>query len=52
MDIILKKIGIIETPFLSVESMPVQPLSGKGIKGRIILENEFVNGFKDIEEFT
>lgn len=52
MDIILKKIGIIETPFLSVGEMPVQPLSGKGIKGRIILENEFVNGLKDIEKFT
>ncbi|HNX06923.1 MAG TPA: TrmO family methyltransferase [Bacteroidales bacterium] len=45
-------IGKIKTPFKSFEGMPIQSSMAKGIKGEIILNQEFVSGLKDIEGFS
>jgi tRNA-Thr(GGU) m(6)t(6)A37 methyltransferase TsaA len=50
--ITIEPIGIIETPFDDLADMPIQPLSGLGIKGRIIIDEAFVEGLKDIDGFS
>ncbi len=45
-------IGKIKTPFKSLVEMPIQSSMAKGIRGEIILNQEFVAGLKDIEGFS
>jgi tRNA (adenine37-N6)-methyltransferase len=45
-------IGIIHTPFLSCEDMPIQGPGGKGIKATIEIYPEFAAGLKDLEGFS
>ena len=48
----IRPIGVIRTPFESVAGIPVQPLSGKGIRGMIILREEYAEGLKDLDGFS
>lgn len=48
----LDSIGIIKTPHLNVENMPIQPAGAKGIHGVIELDAQYVDGLKDIEGFS
>jgi len=50
--IIYHPIGIIHTPFLSNEDMPIQGIGGKGIKATIEIYPEFTAGLKDLEGFS
>ena len=50
--IIFKKIGIIESPHDNQKQTPVQPVFAKGIKGKIILDEEYIDGLKDLHEFS
>ncbi|HOD40356.1 MAG TPA: tRNA (N6-threonylcarbamoyladenosine(37)-N6)-methyltransferase TrmO [Candidatus Wallbacteria bacterium] len=45
-------IGYIYTPFQTVENMPIQSAAAKGVRGAIMLKEEFAAGLKDIEEFS
>ena len=45
-------IGIIHTPFLKLEGMPIQPAGGAGIKGTIDLFEEFQPGLRDLDGFS
>jgi tRNA (adenine37-N6)-methyltransferase len=45
-------IGIIHTPFLSHEGVPIQGSGGKGIKATIEIYPEFAAGLKDLEGFS
>ncbi|RUT77915.1 tRNA (N6-threonylcarbamoyladenosine(37)-N6)-methyltransferase TrmO [Ancylomarina longa] len=47
-----KPIGIIHTIFQTIENMPIQPMGAKGVKAKIVLQDEFASGLKDLEEFT
>ena len=48
----VKTIGVIKTPWNTVENMPIQPLGAKGVNGTIELFKEYVPGLKDIEGFS
>ncbi len=48
----LTPIGIIHTPFKSLEGMPIQPPGAKGISGWIELKEEFAAGIKDLDGFS
>ena len=48
----LDPIGIISTPFTTKEGMPIQPSGAKGIKGQILLKEEYVLGLTDLDEFS
>ena len=48
----ISPIGMIETPFTSLEGMPIQPAGAKGIKGRIHIAPAFEEGLNDIEGFS
>jgi len=50
--IIYDQIGIIRSPFNTNVNMPVQPAAGKGIKGSVELDPEYLPGLKDIEGFS
>ena len=53
MDIIkYKPIGKIYTPFKDREGMPIQPTGAKGVKGTITIEQEYIEGLKDLDGFS
>jgi tRNA (Thr-GGU) A37 N-methylase len=45
-------IGIIHTPFHDPVGMPIQPVAGEGITGKIEVFPEFSDGLEDIEGFS
>ena len=45
-------IGVIYTPFDSIEDMPIQPLAAEGIKGYIELFPEYTEGLTHLEGFS
>lgn len=47
-----KPIGIIHTPFKSLEGMPIQPIGAKNVKGKILLKDEYQEGLKDLDGFS
>jgi len=52
MSIKYKVIGIIKTPFLLREGMPVQSKGAKGVKGTVEVKKRFMEGLKDLDEFS
>jgi tRNA-Thr(GGU) m(6)t(6)A37 methyltransferase TsaA len=47
-----KPIGIIRSPFKDTKGMPIQPTGAKGVRGRVVIEPEYVDGLRDIEGFS
>ncbi len=52
MEIVYRPIGIIHTPFKGQESVPVQPVFGKDIEGRVEVFEEYSDGLQDIDGFS
>lgn len=52
MKIELESIGNIHTEFKDVEGMPIQPTGAKGVKGKIIIDEKYVDGLKDLQYFS
>lgn len=50
--VIFKPIGIIYSPFTSLEGMPIQPIGEASAPGIVELFPEFVEGLKDLEGFS
>jgi tRNA-Thr(GGU) m(6)t(6)A37 methyltransferase TsaA len=50
--ITFNSIGIIHTPFKTINNMPIQPLAAEGVKGHIELFSEYAEGLTDLEEFS
>lgn len=50
--ITINSIGIIHTPFNTINNMPIQPLAAEGVKGYIELFPEYVKGITDLEKFS
>ena len=48
----LRPIGIIHTPFKTTEGMPIQPSGAKGVRGRVEILPEFVEGLADLDGFS
>jgi tRNA-Thr(GGU) m(6)t(6)A37 methyltransferase TsaA len=51
-DIIYSPIGVINSPFKSIEGMPIQPSGAKGVLGTVEIEPEYADGLEDIEGFS
>jgi len=45
-------IGIIHSPFKTPAGTPIQYKPAQGIKGKVIVEDEYKEGLKDLEEFS
>jgi tRNA-Thr(GGU) m(6)t(6)A37 methyltransferase TsaA len=47
-----KPIGIIHSPFTDIEGMPIQPSAAKGIRGQIVINEDYIEGLADLEGFS
>jgi len=47
-----KSIGIIHTPFKKIQNMPIQPSAAFGVKGHIVLNEEYIEGLSDLDGFS
>ena len=45
-------IGVIHTPFTSLEGMPIQPTGAAGVKGTVEVFENYRPGLKDLEGFS
>ena len=45
-------IGIIHSPFIELDGMPIQPSAARGIKGHIFINEEFAEGLDDLDGFS
>ncbi len=52
MKIEFEPIGLIHSPFKGLQGMPVQPAGAAGVKGTIVINNEYREGLKDLEGFS
>ncbi|MCB2229803.1 tRNA (N6-threonylcarbamoyladenosine(37)-N6)-methyltransferase TrmO [bacterium] len=52
MDVVLKPIGVIHTPFTDQKGMPIQPSGGAGVKGVVEVYEEYVAGLQDLDGFS
>jgi tRNA-Thr(GGU) m(6)t(6)A37 methyltransferase TsaA len=52
MRIEFEPIGVIHTPFTSLEGMPIQPTGGAGVKGTVEVFEAHRAGLKDLEGFS
>jgi tRNA-Thr(GGU) m(6)t(6)A37 methyltransferase TsaA len=50
--VIFKPIGIIHSPFRQIEGMPIQPSAAKGIKGHIVVNEDYIEGLCDLDGFS
>ncbi|MBN2298657.1 MAG: tRNA (N6-threonylcarbamoyladenosine(37)-N6)-methyltransferase TrmO [Deltaproteobacteria bacterium] len=51
-DIIFKKIGIIHTPYDTIEGMPIQPSGAIGVRGTIELLPDYTEALVDLDGFS
>jgi tRNA-Thr(GGU) m(6)t(6)A37 methyltransferase TsaA len=45
-------IGIIRTPFSTLEDMPIQPSGAQAVEGTILLESQYEAGLRDLDGFS
>jgi tRNA-Thr(GGU) m(6)t(6)A37 methyltransferase TsaA len=51
-EIVYSPIGIVRSPFKTVEGTPIQPVGARGVRGTIELREEFLAGLKDLDGFS
>ena len=52
MKIELQPIGTIHSPFKKIHGTPIQPAAARGIKGKLVLEEKYGEGLKDLDGFS
>ena len=52
MEMICQPIGVIRSPFDSLEGMPIQPTGAKGVRGEVHIFEQYREGLKDLEGFS
>jgi tRNA-Thr(GGU) m(6)t(6)A37 methyltransferase TsaA len=52
MEITIRPIGIIETPFEKLDGMPIQPSGAADVIGTIVIDREYEQGLSDLEGFS
>lgn len=45
-------IGVIRTPFATLDDMPIQPTGAQGVAGEIRLREEFAEGLHDLDGYS
>jgi tRNA-Thr(GGU) m(6)t(6)A37 methyltransferase TsaA len=48
----MESIGVIYSPFTSLENMPIQPKGAPDVEGTIIIKDNYVDGLKDLNGFS
>lgn len=52
MQIQFQSIGVIHSPFTSIENMPIQPSGALGVQGSIIVDDAWLPALQDLTEFS
>lgn len=52
MQILLNPIGTIKTPFFKLENMPTQPYGAKDTLAKVIVNEDYQEGLKDLDGFS
>jgi len=52
MNVQLKTIGVIHSPFHDLEGMPIQPAGARGVQGTVEVFQEYRAGLKDLDGFS
>jgi tRNA-Thr(GGU) m(6)t(6)A37 methyltransferase TsaA len=50
--VVYEPIGVIHTPFKSLDDMPIQPSGGKGVEGVAVLRPELAEALADVSGFS
>jgi len=50
--IVFQSIGIIHSPHKKLAEIPIQPVFCNDIEGTVLLNNEYADGLKDLQEFS
>jgi tRNA (adenine37-N6)-methyltransferase len=45
-------IGLIHSPFTTLENMPIQPVGARDVEGEVIVDEKYVEGLKDLDGFS
>ncbi len=48
----IKPIGIIHSPYYSIEDMPIQPKGASGVEGYVLVNDKYIDGLQDLEGFS
>ncbi len=48
----IKSIGIIRSPYSSIEDMPIQPKGARGVEGFVLVDEKYIDGLQDLEGFS
>ncbi|RLB65133.1 MAG: tRNA (N6-threonylcarbamoyladenosine(37)-N6)-methyltransferase TrmO [Deltaproteobacteria bacterium] len=48
----IKPIGLIHSPYYSIEDMPIQPKGASKVEGYVIVDEQYIDGLQDIEGFS
>lgn len=48
----LEPIGIIHSPFRELENMPVQSVGAQSVEGKVVVDERFSEGLRDLEGFS
>ena len=51
-EIIYRPIGVVNSPHKDPRGTPIQPTAAKGIKGRVEIHPEFLDGLQDLDGFS
>jgi tRNA-Thr(GGU) m(6)t(6)A37 methyltransferase TsaA len=51
-EIAYKPIGVIHSPFKTSHGTPIQPKGAKGVRGEVIVKEEYKEGLKDLDGFS
>ena len=50
--IVMNPIGVIRTPFKTLEGMPIQPVGAAETEGSVVVDPSYADGLADIEGFS
>ena len=48
----IEPIGIIHSPYINLEDMPIQPKSAPDVEGYILIDDKYIDGLKDLDGFS
>lgn len=52
LEISYRPIGLVHSPFTSIEGMPIQPAGAAGVRGTVEIFSEYSQGLKDLDGFS
>ncbi len=48
----IEAIGIIHSPYKTIDDMPIQPKGAPAVEGHVIVEDSYIDGLQDLDGFS